>query len=242
MHDISSTEPPVSNLQSQTAGFDLRYELKLTCDPHWLPQARSWIRLHPAGFVVAYPPRRVNSLYLDTLHLSSFDDNLYGTNMRQKLRLRWYGDAVTDIQPALELKQKRNLLGRKKATLLPCKLDLTCSWLEILRVIRTNVRPDWQMLLQTMDQPALLNHYQREYYATLDGAIRVTLDSAQAAYDQRLSLRPNLHTRLPIADTVVIEIKAAQEQAERLHQVAAQFPVLRSRNSKYVSGVMSAVG
>ena len=92
----------------------LRYELKLVCEPHRLAQARSWIRLHPARFVVAYPPRRVNSLYLDTPDLSSLGENLAGVSDRQKLRLRWYGDSVRAIEPLLELKQKRNLLGRKK--------------------------------------------------------------------------------------------------------------------------------
>ncbi len=221
---------------------DLRYELKLACDARWLPQARSWIRLHPAGFVVAYPPRRVNSLYLDTPHLSSLDDNLAGVCARQKLRLRWYGDAMTEIQPLLELKQKRDMLGRKKQMALPCKLDLTRLWVDILGAIRANVTPDWRMVLQTMSQPALLNHYQREYYATPDGAVRVTLDYAQVAYDQRLAPRPNLRIRLPIADKVVIEIKAAQDQVERVQEAVAQFPVPRSRSSKYANGLRMAVG
>jgi hypothetical protein len=242
MNSPHSNEPQAHDPRSTTPGFDPRYEIKLTCDPRWLPQARSWIRLHPAGFVVAYPPRRVNSVYLDTPHLSNFNDNLYGTNLRQKLRLRWYGDAMTNIQPSLELKQKRNLLGRKKQVQLPRKLDMTCPWIEILGTIRANVGPDWQALLHTTDQPALLNHYQREYYVTPDGAIRITLDFDQVAFDQRLSLRPNLHVRLPIADTVVIEIKTEREQVERLQQIAAQFPVLRSRNSKYVNGLLVAVG
>jgi len=221
---------------------DLRYEIKLVCDPHRLPQARSWIRLHPAGFVVAYPPRRVNSLYLDTLRLSSLDDNLAGLSARQKLRLRWYGDKVTGIQPTLELKQKRNLLGRKKRCLLPCKLDLTWPWIEILEAIRASTGPDWQVMLQTVNQPTLLNCYQREYYVTPDGAVRVTLDFAQAAYDQRFSLRPNLRVRLPITDTIVIEIKILQDWAERLPEVAAQFPVPRGRHSKYVRGLLIALG
>jgi hypothetical protein len=221
---------------------DLRYEVKLVCSPHWLPQARSWIRLHPAGFVVAYPPRRVNSLYLDTPHLSGLNDNLAGLTVRQKLRLRWYGDEIAHIQPYLELKQKRNSLGQKKRYLLPCQVDLTLSWRQILELIRANAEPDWQTLLQTVNQPTLLNGYQREYYVTPDGAIRATLDFGQAAYDQRLSPRPNLHVRLPIADLVVIEIKAAQEQAERLQEIAARFPARRSRNSKYAGGLLTALG
>ena len=233
--------------RSGPPGFspDLRYEIKLVCDEHWLPQARSWIRLHPAGFRVAYPPRRVNSLYLDTLHLSSLNDNLAGLSARQKLRLRWYGygnEAARDIQPYLELKQKRNMLGSKERCLLPCKLDMTLPWIEILETVRASTGPGWQATLQTVNQPILLNHYQREYYVTPDGAMRITLDFAQAAYDQRLSPRPNLRVRLPIADTVVIEIKTAQEQAERLQEVVTQFPVLRSRNSKYARGLLVAVG
>jgi hypothetical protein len=219
----------------------LRYELKLVCDPHRLAQARSWIRLHPAGFVVAYPPRRVNSLYLDTPHLSSFDENLTGVSERQKLRLRWYGESVREIEAVLELKQKRNLLGQKKRVQLSCKLDLTSPWREILGAVRACVESDWRVLLQTADQPTLFNHYQREYYAAPDGALRVTLDYACAAYDQRLSLRPNMRVPLPVADRVVIEIKAAVEQAEQLQEAVAQFPALRTRNSKYVGSLQTAL-
>jgi hypothetical protein len=227
--------------QTQTPTLDLRYEIKLVCDAHLLPQARSWIRLHPAGFVVAYPPRRVNSLYFDTLHLSSLDDNLTGGNTRQKLRLRWYGEETTSIQPYLELKQKHNLLGRKKREQLGCTLDLTWPWPEILQTLRANSSPEWQIHLQTVNQPTLLNHYQREYYVIPDGTIRTTLDFAQAAYDQRLSPRPNLHARLPIADTIVIEIKSTQEQIERLQEIVGSFPVRRSRNSKYVNSLLAAL-
>ena len=219
----------------------LRYELKLVCDPHQSAQARSWIRLHPAGFIVAYPPRRVNSLYLDTPHLSSFGENVAGLSDRQKLRLRWYGDGTRAINPLLELKQKRNLLGSKKQVRLPCELDLRSAWRELLGVIRSCVELEWRVLLQTADQPTLLNHYQREYYATPDGALRVTLDYAGAAYDQRFSLRPNLHARLAVGDRVVIEIKADPEHIARLHEAVAQFPVLRTRNSKYVSALQAAL-
>jgi hypothetical protein len=231
----------IESLSHSEPTTGMRYELKLVCAPHRLAQARSWIRLHPAGFGVAYPPRRVNSLYFDTPHLSSFGENLAGVSERQKLRLRWYGEDVKDIAPVLELKQKRNLLGRKKQARLPCRLDLASTWREILATVRACTEPEWRVLLQTMGQPTLLNHYQREYYATPDGALRVTLDYACAAYDQRLSLRPNLRVSLPVADRVVIEIKAALEQAERLQEAAAQFPALRTRNSKYAGSLQTAL-
>ena len=231
------TDLSVRNLDS-----DLRYEIKFVCDAHRLSQARSWIRLHPAGFTVAYPSRRVNSLYLDTLHMSSFNDNLEGVSVRQKLRLRWYGDEMRSVQPALELKQKHNLVGRKKQVLLPSELDLTVPWVESVASIRANVGPKWQTILQTVDQPVLLNWYQREYYVTLDGTVRATLDYDQAAYDQRLLPRMSLRCPLPISDLVVIELKASLEHADRLEDAASQFPVSRSRNSKYARSLLTALG
>jgi hypothetical protein len=233
----------MKSLPDQLLNAEPRYELKLVCGPHLLPQARSWIRLHPEGFVVAYPPRRVNSVYLDTLHLSSFSENLAGTSQRQKLRLRWYGDNLVHVaQPLLERKRKRNLLGTKEQVVLPCELDLASPWVEILATIRETADGDWQIPLQTVDHPTLLTSYRREYYATPDGVVRVTLDYAQIAYDQRLSPRPNLRTRVPIADNAVIEIKASPGQEERLQEIAARFPVRRSRNSKYASSLLVALG
>jgi len=224
----------------------LRYEIKLVCDPQTtggciLARARSWIRMHAAGFVVAYPPRRVNSLYFDTRGLSALNDNLMGIADRRKLRLRWYGRDLPEICPILELKQKRNLLGWKEQHTLTRPLDLTRSWIEIRDTIRNDVDSNWRFLMQTVERPILINHYQREYYVTRDGAVRVTLDFDQAAYEQRLTLRPNLTTRLPLEDNVVIEIKADHEYGERVQEIAAQFPAPRYRNSKYVQGFLTAM-
>ena len=51
--------------------FDTRYELKQTYSELFLPELRSWVQMHPAGFREAYPPRWVNSIYFDTPDLHS---------------------------------------------------------------------------------------------------------------------------------------------------------------------------
>ncbi|MEA3309120.1 MAG: polyphosphate polymerase domain-containing protein [Chloroflexota bacterium] len=218
-----------------------RYELKFTFGNRWLAQARTWVRLHPAGLVVAYPPRRVNSLYFDTSWLSSLNSNLAGVTIRHKLRWRWYGNDLTHIQPHLEVKHKQDMLGFKEQFDLPVAVDMTRPWAAILSDLRSSVPLRWALLLRTMSQPTLLNHYWREYYVTPDNAIRVTVDYAQAAYDQRYGLRPNLRALLPLDDLVVIEVKAAQDQLDRIRKIASQFPVLRSRNSKYANGMLAAL-
>ncbi len=218
----------------------LRFEMKLACESEWLPQARAWIRLHPEGFVVAYPPRRVNTLYFDTPHLSSLNANLEGLCVREKLRLRWYGSEMARIRPCLEIKQKDNLLGRKRRYEMSCDLDLAQSWTDVLEVIRTNAEPLFEVVLQTMSQPTLLTRYQREYYVTPDGLVRATIDCDQMAYDQRLTARPNLDAPLHIPELVVIEVKGGQDHAERIWEIVNRFPIPRSRNSKYAIGMLTA--
>ena len=118
---------------------------------------------------------------------------------------------------------------------------MTRPWAAILSDLRPYVPLKWALLLRTMSQPMLLNHYWREYYVTPDNTIRVTLDYAQAAYDQRYRLRPNLRALLPLDDLVVIEIKAAQDQLDRIRKIVSRFPVPRSRNSKYANGMLAAL-
>ena len=218
-----------------------RYELKLLCPAHMAAQTRMWMRRHPAGFRVAYPPRRVNSIYLDTPGLSRLTANLDGLAVRSKLRLRWYGNALTVIHPHLELKHRNNLLGRKEQIPLSCDLDLRGPWSTILGNVLACLEPSWRLRFRSTTQPTLLNRYLREYYVTPDGAVRVTLDTEQIAYDQRFSARPNMRCRLPIEDVVVIEIKADEIYADRIQEIANAFPISRTRNSKYAKGLLAAL-
>lgn len=222
---------------------DLRYELKMAVNGRLLPNARNWIRLHPAGFRPTYPTRLVNSLYLDTPHLNALTANIVGASDRQKLRLRWYGDFRQNpvIQPMLELKFKHNLVGGKKRFPLSAPLDLRQPWSVILATLYKQVPTDWQSLLAAASQPTLINQYRRDYFVTPDGQIRATLDYDQRAYNQQFSPRPNFHHPLPDDDLLVIEIKSEVAQADRLEAIMAHFPAQRTRNSKYANGMLASL-
>lgn len=219
-----------------------RYELKLVTSETELAVVRSWLRLHPAGFRTAYPSRRVNSIYLDTLGHRNLNENLAGVADRQKLRLRWYG-LVRDVieNPVLEIKVREGNMGHKQQQKLTCTLDLTQGWPEILGRAKTAVSPTFLPTFNQHSQPTILNSYQREYFVTPDGQIRLTLDFAQIVFDQRLSMMPNWKRPLPLKKELVIELKAPPEQAERLHIIMGRFPLLRSRNSKYVKGMLAGL-
>ena len=229
-------DPVIHRLDPAT---DWRYELKLTCGAELLTQARDWIRLHPEGFRTANPSRIVNNIYLDTIELRSLNENLSSLSNKQKLRIRWYGEDTG--HPVLELKYKQNWLGRKRRFNLPESLDLSKSWSQIIADVSANVPSSWQHLLGKMSQPTLLNRYHREYYATLDNEIRVTLDFGQQAYNQCFTLRPNLRQRLPVEERLVIELKGASSQSKRLQQACSDFPIRLSRNSKYVDNLRAAL-
>jgi hypothetical protein len=214
-----------------------RYEIKLVCAATWLPQIHALVRLHPEGFRVAYPPRRVNSIYLDTFDADSVDENLSGVGERDKLRWRWYG-TVGMTRSQLELKRKRGMAGWKELCLIGAPFDLkNRTWPEAFAFLREHASERFQVWLSRVSCATVINHYEREYYASWDGQVRLTVDTRQAAYDQRFSNRPNLRFAAPIPDdVVVIELKTDVRLARRLSEALNAFPFHPYRNSKYVNG------
>lgn len=217
---------------------ELRYEIKFTCSESLLSQARSWLRLHPAGFRTTYPPRWVNSLYFDTPDLLSYQNNMIGSTPRQKLRLRWYGDIAPSVErPVLELKLKDNLIGDKERQSLPGAVHLDRPFARLTSDIVRMTPPRWQVRLQSAGQPVLITRYCRDYYQSAEGHLRATLDYRVVIYDQRLSSRPNLTRLMPPQGQVIIELKAAPDHFEALQEAANALPLRRSRSSKYAGGL-----
>jgi len=220
-----------------------RYELKFPCAEAALAAMRACIRCHWAGFRAAYPPRRVNNIYFDTLSWDNIESNLAGVADRGKLRLRWYGDDVVSVLGTLEWKRKRGDLGLKIARALRNPLDLTrMNWGNVLRSLRGEDLGPLAPVAGINCRPAVLNRYRREYLVSRDGLIRLTVDTAMEVYLQTFSGRPNLRRmerKLPLA---VVEIKADASCWERVAEVAGDFPLSPAAHSKYVVGLYDQVG
>lgn len=220
-----------------------RYELKAVADRALLPQARMWLRLHPACFHPAFPPRQVNSIYFDTTDLDSYAENLAGVSERRKVRLRWYGAACRDVAAVFEVKCKRNKLGWKLAQPIEPRLDLeNMSWREVLAVLHCTLAPEMRLYLAGDTAAVALLRYQREYYESFDGSARITLDYGLAAYEQRHSGWPNLRRSTPIADNLVVEFKTTAAHSEALEAVINSAPFRLTASSKYVAGVAGLLG
>jgi hypothetical protein len=220
-----------------------RVEAKIPMPALHLAQANAWVRLHPAHWRRTYPPRQVNNLYFDTGTYAGLNGNLAGVGDRAKLRLRWYGPCMTCVtQGQLELKRKQGSVGWKEIVGVEGTYDLATtampSLLSSLQMALHDHAPDW---LAVFPVPVLINAYQRAYYETPDGALRLTVDSELVVYDQRATLHPNLTRRSPIGDVTIVELKAGMdfEAQRRLSSAVSSFPARMDRFSKYVTGVLS---
>jgi hypothetical protein len=228
------------NLSAISAPVQGRYEIKLTCPMAWLPHVHTLVRLHPEAFRVAYPPRRVNSVYFDTFDVEGVLDNLDGASERNKLRWRWYGPSWLVENSHLELKSKRGMAGFKELCPIQASFDPRCrtTWDDALAFLREQADDRFRVWLSQVSCATILNHYEREYYVSWDGQMRLTLDTQLAVYDQRFSRRPNLRYPTPQPHTMVIELKADAALADRLSDVLNALPFRPERNSKYINGFL----
>ena len=68
----------------------LRYEIKYKQNID-IKMLLRLIKSIPANFRNSYPPRDVNSIYLDDETFFSYNENINGNSYREKYRVRWYG-------------------------------------------------------------------------------------------------------------------------------------------------------
>ena len=216
-----------------------RHEVKFTSMAVRYRDIAQWVRIQPAGFYSPYPPRRVNNLYFDDHRLVAYHENLVGESTRSKVRVRWYGETCHPDSCVLEVKRKRNLFGWKlsyPAGAVDFEAD---TWRTIRRKLRESLCGEARLWLDANPQAVLINRYEREYFVSRDGKVRVTLDAHQRVFDQRFGARPNLTRPANLPATVVVEFKFARADFPLGSRAIQGFPVRASRNSKYVIGVQS---
>lgn len=218
-----------------------RYERKFLIEELDMRQVQAVIKLHPAMFRQAYPPRYVNNIYLDGVTLENYHDNLAGAADRLKVRIRWYGDFFGQVQqPVLEFKVKNGYVGTKEQIpFAPFAMDEQFCGTAFDALICTSPFLSNEVRARLIDQHVtLLSSYRREYYDTFDGHFRLTLDSDLTFYRcGRLDshfLHPRTEHRL-----LIVELKYQPEHDLAAQHIASVFPFRVTRSSKYIQGVES---
>ncbi|MBN1956459.1 MAG: polyphosphate polymerase domain-containing protein [Anaerolineae bacterium] len=215
-----------------------RYERKFLVDQLDAHQVRMLVKLHPALFVQPYPPRFVNNVYFDSPGLDFYHDNVRGVSDRIKVRVRWYGDLLGAIkQPTLEFKVKRGLVGAKEQyPLAPFQLAPGVSNGRLQGLLRESPLPGWAVACLHNLSAVLVNRYERWYFATRDGAYRVTVDTGLTFYRVG-QLRSSLAHRQVDPVHVIVELKYGAAHEKGAGRVSGYFPFRVTKSSKYVQGI-----
>lgn len=217
-----------------------RYERKfLTHTPH--PEhTRQLLAMHPAAFSVAFPKRRVNSLYFDTKNLTYFTANAEGNNPRIKIRVRWYGELNVIAQPQLEIKIKENSFVSKRVIKLDTVYKNTHQHDITHAVTDAIVHADElsSLVIKTQQHvPVVAVSYLREYHLSSDETVRATLDSDVSFYAADHS--PQSTSAARSYNQTILELKYDPSHDAAARKMSAALPYRVSKSSKYELAVRS---
>lgn len=206
-----------------------RYELKYNLENSNLSRVLDIIRFHPAAFQVAFPDRVINNYYLDTDDLQFFYQNVNGINKRRKFRIRWYDELSDNSKAILEIKNKENELGWKEHFQIPSsKLNNKTQLMQ--EIFGLGIAP-------FNISPSLYNQYKRSYFVSADNRFRITIDREQKF--ARPYLLDKVHGPIIEYSDVVLELKFDKEYMSISDEITQYLPFLRTKNSKYSTGIIS---
>ncbi|MBI9047662.1 MAG: VTC domain-containing protein [Anaerolineaceae bacterium] len=215
-----------------------RYERKFQIETLDRPQVQAWVKKHPGFFYSPFPPRYINNLYLDTADLHHYQDNVIGTGNRKKIRIRWYGDLLGNIQkPVLEFKIKEGLVGTKfQYPIQQFTMKDIFNQSLIRKTLLDSDIPEQIKLNLKFHNVVLLNRYYRSYFATRDNVFRITIDSNLTYYQVRPSQNPLIHKNID-RKNIILEIKYDMGQERTANTISAYFPFPVTKMSKYIQGI-----
>ena len=215
---------------------DYRYERKYFITELSKYEVESIVKHHTAIFSEIYHTRIVNNIYFDSFNLINYLENIEGATDRIKIRIRWYGELFGYIEkPVLEIKIKKELLNKKiSIPIKPFVLKKDTKISDILNPsndLQDSLAVDFNSI-----EPSLLNQYSRTYYQSCNGYFRITIDTDQSFY--QVNKQNNFFlNRTTDKNTVILELKYAQEHESIANHITTKFPFRISKSSKYINGV-----
>ena len=190
----------------------------------------STVRLHPSFFRPIYHERDVNNIYFDTVDLQYLAANREGTGNRKKYRLRWYGSSEADIVNAqLELKRRVGQLVDKQVW--PQGNVNADQWIK--DTVTPTALPAEELEQFKLLRPTLLSGYTRQYFLSVDGHFRITVDFDQWWHNLIDGHQKEDNRR------VIVEIKYDADADRDAGKVSGGFPFRVAKWSKYAAGFSS---
>ena len=221
-----------------TKQLSYRFERKFVVEDESCP-LETVIKTLQIPFRSIHQPRVINNIYFDTHDLSAYKDNIFGKANRLKIRIRWYNNQKAPDKkyfPKLEYKIKKAWLGTKQIySLRPVekRADLLNKE-KLLGILSESDLPTKVKDDLAHRTPVLVNQYYRRYFATLDGKIRMTIDSSILFH--RFNFFGN--SNFTKSDTpTVLELKYDKNNETYGRRVGQLLPFRLTKYSKYQVGV-----
>ena len=215
-----------------------RYERKFFIDGISSLEVENIVYANPGMFSEIYQTRSINNIYLDTIELASFNDNVSGVMNRKKFRIRWYGKLFGFIEkPNLEIKIKTGLVGSKKIyPLKPLELNTGFICNDIMQHLQdSNLSEDITKKLAFL-RPVIMNKYSRKYFVSFDKKYRITVDINQSYCG--VSGNSILSKQKNTCDTnTILEMKYNIEHDNNASAITNFFPFRLTKSSKYVNAI-----
>lgn len=184
--------------------------------------------------------RTVNNIYYDDQAMSFYHQNVSGDELRDKYRLRWYGDAFENIDnPVLEIKKKHGAVGDKLSFALSGFMhnlqqnSLTETQEKVYQEILDKHTPELALKMSRLT-PSLYNSYERRYFLSDCDTYRITIDYNMAFYNPHFS--DYTISKAQLSD-IVLELKYNVSDDKESRKLTQALGARLSKNSKYVRGV-----
>ena len=183
-----------------------------------------------------YPARIINSIYFDTLTLSTFDESISGNQIRQKHRIRWYETPSEKSPITYEIKYKNSHLSWKLLHKSDHHINLDATLWDNLFINQKGIQDLCLASLLNL-HPVSLVSYERSYYESWDGKIRITIDYQISFRNQRLLGRPNFDIFSYHRRSSIMEMKFAEEDFDLAKNLQRTVRIKPQRFSKYCESV-----
>jgi len=221
-----------------------RHELKFTTFATNYHFVKNWIRTNNLNLYKEYDDRKINNIYFDTINYDSYKSNIYGISSRSKIRYRWYGNFFNKNLGSLEFKIKRNIYGfKERFRVKNLRIDIDTDWSIIKKEIKNSLSIKYQNIFNFNCYPKIINQFDREYFKSRNGKIRVTLDKSIKIYDQRMGVKmPNFFHKTFSQNYIVVEVKFDRGDRNFFDNYSIDLPIKASKNSKYINAIRAVTG
>ena len=156
-----------------------RYERKYIIQNTYLSRFLSDV--YSKDFIILFPKRRVNNIYLDDHNFSSLHHNFDGLSNREKYRIRWYGKQFEESKKTFEIKIKSEFLNTKENFDLGLlKLNSFQHINDFYSMVKSELASSNKInfIAKIYNKfPTLFNSYERMYFENKLKQIRLTIDN-----------------------------------------------------------------